>query len=162
MQTRYNKRSNFDELRKNELTSRAGFGWESGEEDKLLSMRLENSSYDDIAVELKRTTRSIQTRIYQYICKLVDNGETTEEEALKKYDVTVDELNEFKTKRDEQFNKIQTRKKSGGSGSRGENGHGRQRDETRNTNYDIRNELNVLRQEVRELRQEVRELRDKS
>lgn len=165
MQTRYNKRSNFDELRKNELTSRAGFGWESGEEDKLLSMRLENSSYEDIAVELKRTTRSIQTRIYQYICKLVDNGETTEEEALKKYVVTVDELNEFKTKRDEQFNKIQTRKKTGGgggSGSRGENGNGRQRDETRNTNYDIRNELNVLRQEVRELRQEVRELRDKS
>lgn len=163
MQTRYNKRSNFDELRKNELTSRAGFGWESGEEDKLLSMRLENSSYEDIAVELKRTTRSIQTRIYQYICKLVDNGETTEEEALKKYVVTVDELNEFKTKRDEQFNKIQTRKKTGGGGgSRGENGNGRQRDETRNTNYDIRNELNVLRQEVRELRQEVRELGDKS
>jgi hypothetical protein len=162
MQNRYNKRSNFDELRKNELTSRAGFGWESGEEDKLLEMRLQNTSYDDIAVELKRTTRSIQTRIYQYICKLVDNGESTEDEALKKYDVTVDELTDFKTKRDEQFNKIQTRKRTNV-------GRVRDRDEsrpynsaeTRNTNYDIRNELNVLRQEVRELRQEVRELRDK-
>lgn len=171
MQNRYNKRSNFDELRKNELTSRAGFGWESGEEDKLLSMRLENSSYDDIAVELKRTTRSIQTRIYQYICKLVDNGESTEDEALKKYDVTVDELTDFKSKRDEQFNKIQTRKRTGG-GSGGGSGGGRNRDrddsrpynstETRSTNYDIRNELNVLRQEVRELRQEVRELRDRA
>jgi polyhydroxyalkanoate synthesis regulator phasin len=168
MQNRYNKRSNFDELRKNELTSRAGFGWESGEEDKLLSMRLENSSYDDIAVELKRTTRSIQTRIYQYICKLVDNGESTEDEALKKYDVTVDELTDFKSKRDEQFNKIQTRKRTGGGGSGG--GRNRDRDdsrpynstETRSTNYDIRNELNVLRQEVRELRQEVRELRDRA
>jgi hypothetical protein len=163
MQNRYNKRSNFDELRKNELTSRAGFGWESGEEDKLLSMRLEKTSYDDIAVELKRTTRSIQTRIYQYICKLVDNNESTEEESLKKYDVTEEELADFKKKRDEQFSKIQTRKKTNG-------GRGRDRDdsrpynstETRNTNYDIRNELNVLRQEVRELRQEVRELRERS
>jgi hypothetical protein len=163
MQNRYNKRSNFDELRKNELTSRAGFGWESGEEDKLLTMRLEHTSYDDIAAELKRTTRSIQTRIYQYICKLVDNGESTEEDALRKYDVTVEELGEFKTKRDEQFNKIQTRKRTGNGG----NGRTRDRDEsrpynsteTRNNNYDIRNELNVLRQEVRELRQEVRELR---
>ena len=165
MQNRYNKRSNFDELRKNELTSRAGFGWESGEEDKLLSMRLEKSSYDDIAVELKRTTRSIQTRIYQYICKLVDNGESTEGEALNKYDVTVEELTEFKTKRDEQFNKIQTRRKTNGATG----GRNRDRDdsrpysstETRNTNYDIRNELNVLRQEVRELRQEVRDLRER-
>ena len=164
MQNRYNKRSNFDELRKNELTSRAGFGWESGEEDKLLSMRLEKASYDNIAVELKRTTRSIQTRIYQYICKLVDNGESTEDEALKKYDVTVDELGDFKSKRDEQYSKVQTRKRGGGGGRNRDREDSRPYNstETRSTNYDIRNELNVLRQEVRELRQEVRELRDRA
>ena len=72
MQSRYNKRSNFDELRKNELTSRAGFGWEDGEEEKLLAMREDKSSYEDIAADLKRTVRSIQTRLYQYICKLVE------------------------------------------------------------------------------------------
>ena len=46
MQSRYNKRSNFDELRKNEQTSRAGFGWEDGEEERLLNMRENKSSYD--------------------------------------------------------------------------------------------------------------------
>ena len=73
-QYRYNnRRSNFDELRRNENTSRAGLGWETHEEETLLSMRLENSSYDDIALKLKRTSRSIQTRIYQHICKLVED-----------------------------------------------------------------------------------------
>ena len=48
MARRYNnKKTHFDELRKNEQTSRAGFGWEEGEEEKLLSMRLNKSSYDD-------------------------------------------------------------------------------------------------------------------
>ena len=45
MSRRYSKKSHFDELRKNELTSRAGFGWEEGEEEKLLLMRLDKSSY---------------------------------------------------------------------------------------------------------------------
>ena len=42
------KRSNFDELQRNEATSRAGKGWEAEEEEKLLSMRAEKSSYDEI------------------------------------------------------------------------------------------------------------------
>ena len=157
MQSRYNKRSNFDELRKNELTSRAGCGWEDGEEEKLLAMRVEKSTYEDIALELKRTVRSIQTRLYQYICKQVESESADESELLTKYDVPVDELNEFKKKRDEHQNKMASRKRNIRN----------QRDtsrpyipyDSRNSNYDIRNELNVLRQEVRELRQEVRDLR---
>ena len=35
MSRRYNKKSHFDELRKNEQTSRAGFGWEEGEEEQI-------------------------------------------------------------------------------------------------------------------------------
>jgi hypothetical protein len=35
MSRRYSKKSHFDELRKNEQTSRAGFGWEEGEEERL-------------------------------------------------------------------------------------------------------------------------------
>lgn len=156
MQSRYNKRSNFDELRKNELTSRAGFGWEDGEEERLLAMRVEKSSYEDIAGELKRTVRSIQTRLYQHICKQVETESIEEQSLLDKYEVTSEELDEFKKKREEHQNKMASRKRNK-----------YQRDssrpyipyENRNTNYDIRNELNVLRQEVRELRQELRDLR---
>lgn len=158
MQSRYNKRSNFDELRKNELTSRAGFGWEDGEEERLLAMRAEKSSYEDIASELKRTVRSIQTRLYQHICKQVETESLEEQGLLEKYEVTTEELDEFKKKREEHQNKMASRKR---------NNNKYQRDssrpyipyENRNANYDIRNELNVLRQEVRELRQEVRDLR---
>ena len=159
MQSRYNKRSNFDELRKNEQTSRAGFGWEDGEEERLLNMRENKSSYDDIAQELKRTSRSIQTRLYQYICKQVESSDADEKELLQKYDVTDDEISEFKKKRDEHQNKMLARKRPNKYNNR-ENSRPYFPYETRNVNYDIRNELNVLRQEVRELRQEVRDLRD--
>jgi hypothetical protein len=157
MQSRYNKRSNFDELRKNELTSRAGFGWEDGEEEKLLAMREDKSSYEDIAADLKRTVRSIQTRLYQYICKLVEGESMDEAELLSKYDVPLEELTEFKKKRDEHQNKMASRKR----GTRNQRDSSRPYIpyDSRNSNYDIRNELNVLRQEVRELRQEVRDLR---
>tara|TARA_B100000795_G_C22806649_1_gene445382 strand:+ start:6207 stop:6740 length:534 start_codon:yes stop_codon:yes gene_type:complete len=157
MQSRYNKRSNFDELRKNELTSRAGFGWEEGEEEKLLSMRLEKSSYDDIAGELKRTIRSIQTRLYQHICKQVECESMDEKEFQHKFGVSDEELSEFKKKRDEHQNKMASRKRNTRT-SRDTSRPYIPYDTTRNASYDIRNELNVLRQEVRELRQEVREL----
>ena len=159
MQSRYNKRSNFDELRKNELTSRAGFGWEEGEEERLLSMRENKSSYDDIAQELKRTSRSIQTRLYQYICKQVESSDMDEKELLQKYDVSAEDIAEFKKKRDEHQSKMSARKRPTKYNNR-ENSRPYIPYETRNVNYDIRNELNVLRQEVRELRQEIRELRD--
>lgn len=158
MQSRYNKRSNFDELRKNELTSRAGFGWEDGEEERLLAMRVEKSSFEDIAEELKRTVPSIQTRLYQHICKQVETESVEEQGLLEKYEVTREDLYEFKKKREEHQNKMVSRKRN----------NRYQRDssrpyipyENRNANYDIRNELNVLRQEVRELRQELRDLRN--
>jgi len=160
MLNRYNKRSNFDELRKNELTSRAGFGWECGEEDKLLTMRSDKTSYDDIAAELKRTSRSIQTRLYQHICKLTDLDNSQESELFEKYNVSSDELTVFKTKRDETSGKTQHKKQGNSYRSRDESLPYIPR-ESKTNHYDIRNELNVLRQEVRELRQELRELSDK-
>lgn len=160
MSRRYNKKSHFDELRKNELTSRAGYGWEEGEEEKLLSMRLAKSSFDDIAVELKRTSRSIQTRIYQYICRLVENENANEEELLSKYDVNPDDLKEFKTKRDEYFTKVNARKRP--SRYNKDDGKPYIQNEPRNINNDIRNELNVIRQEVRDLRRELRDIRERA
>lgn len=170
-QYRYNnRRSNFDELRRNENTSRAGLGWETHEEETLLSMRLEKSSYDDIALKLKRTSRSIQTRIYQHICKLVEDENEDEAELIKKYDIEQEDFESFKTMRQEKMNKFESRKEGGGSSKpyrkpkrfdtsqRGD-------DKTQyitpyeNKNNNIRNELNALRQEVYELRKLVNDRR---
>jgi hypothetical protein len=187
-QYRYNRRSNFDELRKNETTSRAGLGWEAGEEERLLSMRLDKSSYDDIAIELKRTSRSIQTRLYQYVCKLVEVENDDESALIQKYDITYDDFLTFKTQRQEKLNKFESRKDSlsggGGGGGDGSGGTKPYRKQKRfdkferddrgggtdfkplyvapyeNKNYSMRNELSTLRQEVYELRKIVNELRD--
>ena len=159
MARRYSKKSHFDELRKNEQTSRAGFGWEEGEEERLLAMRTEKSSYEDIAAELKRTSRSIQTRIYQYICRLVEHDNADEAELIAKYDVNPDDLKDFKVKRDEYFTKVSARKRPNRYNK--DESKPYIQPESRNINNDIRNELNVLRQEVRDLRKEVRDIRDR-
>lgn len=171
-QTQYrynNRRSNFDELRKNETTSRAGLGWETHEEETLLSMRLDKPSYDDIALKLKRTSRSIQTRIYQHICKLVDDENEVEAELVKKYDIDYEDFVSFKTMRQEKMNKYESRKEDGSKPSyrkpkRFDNSQ-RGDDKSQyitpyeNKNNNIRNELNTLRQEVYELRKLVNDLR---
>ena len=168
-QYRYNRRSNFDELRKNETTSRAGLGWEAGEEEKLLAMRLEKSSYDDIALELKRTSRSIQTRLYQHICKLVEDENEDEAALVQKYDITYDDFTLFKTQRQEKINNFESRKEGGSKpyrkpkrydtnvrSERGDRGDDVSQTQYftpyENKNYNVRNELNTLRQEVYELR----------
>ena len=167
MQQQYRyKRSNFDELRKNETTSRAGLGWEAGEEDKLLAMRLEKSSYDDIALELKRPSRSIQTRLYQHICKLVEDENEDEAALVQKYDITYDDFTLFKTQRQEKINNFENRKDGGSktyrkpkrydTNVRSERGDDSSQTQYftpyENKNYNVRNELNTLRQEVYELR----------
>ena len=169
-QYRYNnRRSNFDELRKNETTSRAGLGWETHEEETLLSMRLDKSSYDDIALKLKRTSRSIQTRIYQHICKLVEDDNEVEAELVKKYDIDYEDFVSFKTMRQEKMNKYENRKEDGSKPpyrkpKRFDNSQ-RGDDKSQyitpyeNKNNNIRNELNTLRQEVYELRKLVNDLR---
>jgi len=157
MSRRYSKKSHFDELRKNELTSRAGFGWEEGEEEKLLLMRLDKSSYEDIATELKRTSRSIQTRIYQYICRVVENDNASEEELVTKYDINPDDLKEFKSKRNEYLIKVNSRKRPP---RHKDDGKPYMQNEPRIS--DIHNELNVLRQEVRDLRSELRDIRSRT
>jgi hypothetical protein len=183
-QYRYNRRSNFDELRKNETTSRAGLGWEAGEEEKLLSMRLEKSSYDDIANELKRTSRSIQTRLYQNVCKSVETDNEDEASLIQKYDIDYEDFVLFKTQRQEKLNKFESRKEAAAGAASGTEGRNGASDGSRpyrksrrydtpsqyttssqyttpyeNKNYNMRNELSTLRQEVYELRRIVNELR---
>jgi hypothetical protein len=154
-QYRY-KRSNFDELQKNEATSRAGKGWEADEEEKLLSMRSENSSYDEIALELKRTSRSIQTRLYLHICKLVEVENEDESALISKYDIDYNDFATFKTQRQEssfkQYRKPY-RKPYRSDTTSGDKSQFTSSYETKN--YNMKNELNSLRQEVYELRKMV-------
>jgi hypothetical protein len=154
-QYRY-KRSNFDELQKNEATSRAGKGWEADEEEKLLSMRSEKSSYDDIALELKRTSRSIQTRLYLHICKLVEVENEDESALISKYDIDYNDFATFKTQRQEssfkQYRKPY-RKPYRSDTTSGDKSQFTSSYETKN--YNMKNELNSLRQEVYELRKMV-------
>jgi hypothetical protein len=170
----------FDELRKNEQTSRAGLGWDVGEEDRLLSMRLEKATYDDIAAELKRTSRSIQTRLYLHICKLVDVDNEDLNEQIKKYDIDSEDFASFKTKREEKMSKFEYRKEHNSkptyrkpayydassrddktqyiipSENKGYNVRNEQYiSPYENKGYNVRNELNILRQEVYELRKQV-------
>lgn len=154
-QYRY-KRSNFDELQKNEATSRAGKGWEAEEEEKLLSMRSDKSSYDEIALELKRTSRSIQTRLYLHICKLVEVENEDESALISKYDIDYNDFASFKTQRQESSFK-QYRKpyrkpyKSDTAGT----DKSQFTSSYENKNYNMKSELNSLRQEVYELRKMV-------
>ena len=166
-QYRYNRRSsNFDELRRNEPTSRAGLGWETGEEEKVLSMRLNKSTYDEIASELKRTSRSIQTRLYQSVCKSVETDNEDESSLIAKYDIDSEDFLLFKTQRQEKLNKFESRKEQSSQQSQSFRKPKRFDSERpqyttpfENKNYSLRNDLNSLRQEVYELRRIVSELK---
>ena len=168
-QYRYNRRSsNFDELRRNEPTSRAGLGWETGEEEKVLSMRLYKSTYDEIASELKRTSRSIQTRLYQSVCKSVETDNEDESSLIAKYDIDSEDFLLFKTQRQEKLNKFESRKEQSQSSQSSQSFRKPKRFDSErpqyttpfeNKNYSLRNDLNTLRQEVYELRRIVSELK---
>jgi hypothetical protein len=154
-QYRY-RRSNFEELQKNEATSRAGKGWEEDEEDKLISMRSDKSTYDEIALELKRTPRSIQTRLYLHICKLVEVENEDESALINKYDIDYNDFATFKTQRQEssfkQYRKPSYRKPYKGDTS---TDNSQFTSSYENKNYNMKSELNSLRQEVYELRKMV-------
>ena len=149
-QYRY-KRSNFDELQRNEATSRAGKGWEAEEEEKLLSMRAEKSSYDEIALELKRTPRSIQTRLYLHICKLVEVENEDESALISKYEIDYNDFASFKTQRQE--NSFKQYRKPYRKAYKSDTGGDKSQYE--NKTYNVKSELNSLRQEVYELRKMV-------
>jgi hypothetical protein len=160
-QYRYNRRSsNFDELRRNEPTSRAGLGWETGEEEKVLSMRLNKSTYDEIASELKRTSRSIQTRLYQSVCKSVETDNEDESSLIAKYDIDSEDFLLFKTQRQDKLNKFESRKEQPfRKPKRFDSERPQYTTPFENKNYSLRNDLNTLRQEFYELRRIVSELK---
>jgi hypothetical protein len=83
-------------------------------------MRLEKSSYDEIANELKRTSRSIQTRLYQNVCKSVETDNDDEASLIQKYDIDYEDFLSFKTQRQEKLNKYESRKEAGSGGGSGE------------------------------------------
>jgi hypothetical protein len=98
--------------RQNEETARAGLSWEDGEEDTLMSMILKGDTYADVARDLKRTEGSIKNRLYSIICRQIDVGDETYLSAFDKYNVSTDELEDFREKKKTREEKLQQRQKN--------------------------------------------------
>lgn len=73
------------ELQKNDVTSRCGMKWLKDEDDKLLSEILEHKTYDDIALEHRRTITAIKSRVISNIIypKYKENNSNIDELSLE-------------------------------------------------------------------------------
>lgn len=73
------------ELQKNDVTSRCGMKWLKDEDDKLLSEILEHKTYDDIALEHRRTITAIKSRVISNIIypKYKENNTNIDELSLE-------------------------------------------------------------------------------
>ena len=73
------------ELQKNNVTSRCGMKWLKDEDDKLLSEILEHKTYDDIALEHRRTITAIKSRVISNIIypKYKENNTNIDELSLE-------------------------------------------------------------------------------
>lgn len=98
--------------RQNAETARAGLAWENGEEDRLLNMLFEGSTYEQVAQDLKRTEGSIKTRLYSILCRQVDAGDETLQSVYDKYKVSSDDLEDFRMKKKAREEKLQERMKN--------------------------------------------------
>lgn len=98
--------------RQNAETARAGLSWENGEEDRMLNLLFEGSTFEQVAGVLKRTEGSIRTRLYSVLCKQVDAGEETLQSVYDKYKVSSDVLEDFRMKKQARDEKLQERMKN--------------------------------------------------
>ncbi len=98
--------------RQNEETARAGLSWEDGEEDRLVRMLLDGNTYVDVARILKRTEGSVKNRLYSILCRQIDAGEETCQSAYDKFNVSNDELDDFRDKKRKREEKLQERQKT--------------------------------------------------
>lgn len=105
--------SRFQEMlrlqRQNTETARAGLMWETEEENRLIEMVLNGSSVEDIAKDFQRTEGSIKTRLYTIVCQKIDNGEEDADSAYSRYNVTHEEVEDFRQKKKKREEKQQQR-----------------------------------------------------
>lgn len=105
--------SRFQEMlrlqRQNAETARAGLMWETEEENRLIEMVLNGSSVEDIAKDFQRTEGSIKTRLYTIVCQKIDDGEEDATSAYSRYNVTHEEVEDFRQKKKKREEKQQQR-----------------------------------------------------
>ena len=103
--------TNMRELRNNDDTSNVGTKWTIEEDNKLAQEFLENKTYDEIALEHKRTVHGIVLRVISRIIypKIKDDLDVDMEKVALEYNIRTKELlyniNKLKIKAAENRNK---------------------------------------------------------
>jgi hypothetical protein len=91
--TNYQYQEKLRKQRENPETSRAGFKWDTDEDNKLVESVSENISFEEIAKSLKRTVGSIKTRLIVKALTLIDEDHSiTLEQAAVKYNITIEDI----------------------------------------------------------------------
>jgi len=84
------------EIRKNKETSRAGNKWTEEEDKQLLKLLSENKSYEEIALEHKRTIVAIKSRVIKEILYNKYKNENKDiNELIKEYKLDIDIVNRY-------------------------------------------------------------------
>ena len=83
-------------LRRNEETSRAGSKWLPDEDEKLVKEFNDKKTFEEIALEHKRTIGGIKSRIISHILyKEYKDGTKTIDNLSKEYNIEIDLLNKY-------------------------------------------------------------------
>lgn len=105
--------SRFQELLKNQRlnpeTSRAGLKWDAEDYNNLIKKAKEGVDIDEIAKILKRTSGSIKTRLIVYALDKIEKDNVKKEDAIKMVNITENDIDEYKEKRDKLIEKKQNK-----------------------------------------------------
>ena len=81
---------------KNEETSRVGSKWSPEEDEKLVKKFTDKKTFEEIALEHKRTIGGIKSRIISHILyKEYKDGTKTIDDLSKEYNIEIDLLNKY-------------------------------------------------------------------
>jgi hypothetical protein len=89
---------NMKKLRANPETKRAGLKWNREEEEQLMEMISEQTSFADIAKKLGRTEGGITTRIASMISHKIENDSASVEDIAEEFKMTVEQVNTIREK----------------------------------------------------------------
>jgi len=78
------------------MLQRKGQKWTSQEDKDLMQLASTSKSVEDIAIIHQRTANAIHARICKNIWEYIDNGLTTADMAAIKYNLSEDDLLQFK------------------------------------------------------------------
>jgi hypothetical protein len=92
---------------KNEETSRAGSKWSPDEDDKLVKEFTNKKTFEEIALEHKRTIGGIKSRIISHILyKEHKDGYKTIDDLSQEYNIEIDLLNKYINKLENKNNVV--------------------------------------------------------